>query len=163
MNKAELLKSLEQEGQNWLALLEQVGPARMEIPGVNGDWTMKDIVAHLTGWNRWHVSCMRAAARGEAGPPPPWPSDLQGDDEINAWIYDSHRNRSVEQVMDETHQSFQELRDVLESLPDDVRIAEKRHLVRLGDQDFAAGDFFDHFHDDHEADVRAWLARIAKG
>jgi hypothetical protein len=34
--------------------------------------------------------------------------------------------------------------------------------VWLNDQRFPAGEFFDHFRDDHEPDVRAWLARVEK-
>jgi len=50
----------------------------------------------------------------------------------------------------------------IEGLPDDVLIEPAWRLVRLGDERFPAGEFFDHFHDDHETDVRAWLARVEK-
>jgi hypothetical protein len=33
-------------------------------------------------------------------------------------------------------------------------------VVWVNDQRFPAGEFFDHFHDDHEPDVRAWLTRV---
>ncbi len=164
MNKSELLDWLQKKYQEWEALLDQIDPARMEQPGVNGDWSMKDIVAHLTGWNRWLVIRFQAA-RGEAKPPPPWPAQLQEDDEINAWIYESNRNRSLEEVLDETHQVHQQLLAVIDSLPDDVRIERVEpsyFLVWVGDERFPASDFFDHFHDDHESDVRAWLARVEK-
>jgi hypothetical protein len=36
------------------------------------------------------------------------------------------------------------------------------HIVQLGGQRFSASEFFDHFHDDHEPDMRAWLARVEK-
>ena len=69
MNKSELLNSLQEEYQQWQVFLDQIGPARMDRPGVNGDWSMKDIVAHLTGWNRWLVTRLQAAQRSE--PPAP--------------------------------------------------------------------------------------------
>jgi hypothetical protein len=34
------------------------------------------------------------------------------------------------------------------------------HLVWLGDNRFSVGEFFDYFHDDHEPDIRAWLAQV---
>ena len=101
-------------------------------------------------------------ARGEPAPPPPWPAHLQTDDEINAWIYAANHDRSVREVLDESHQVFQLLLAAIEGLPDDVRIDPAHYLVWLDDQRFPAGEFFDHFHDDHEPDVRAWLARIEK-
>ena len=167
MKKSELLKWLQKEYQQWEALLEQIGPERMEQPGVNGDWSMKDIVAHLTGWQPRLNTRLQAAGRGEPEPPPPWPAHLQTEDEINAWIYESNKGRSVREVLEEARQVFHQLLAVIEDLPDDVRIEtiqaapdREFYLLWLGDQRFPAGEFFDHFRDDHEPDVRAWLARV---
>jgi hypothetical protein len=168
MEKSELLNWLRGEYQQLEALLEQVGPARMDQPGVNGDWSMKDLVAHLAGWNRWLVARLGAARRGEPEPPPPWPAHLQSEDEINAWIHEANRGRSVTEVLDESHQIFQQLITVVEDLPEDVRIDQVHqggrayHLVWSGGQRFPVGEVFDHFHDDHEPDVRAWLARVER-
>ena len=162
MNKSELLNWLQEEYQRWEAFLDQIGEARMDQPGVAGDWSMKDIVAHLTGWNRWLVLRLEAAGRGEPEPPPLWPAHVQAEDEINAWIYESNRERSLREVMDEMQQVHQQLLTFIKGLPDDVRIEQDWRIVWLGDQRFPAGEFFDHFRDDHEPDVRAWLARIEK-
>jgi hypothetical protein len=162
MKKAELQEWLQGEYRQWEAFLDQIGPARMEQPGVNGQWSFKDLVAHLTGWQPRLIARIRAAQRGEPEPPPPWPAHLQSEDEINAWIYESNRGRSVYEVLDEARQSFQQLLATIEGLPDDVQIETEWRLVCLGDQRFPAGEFFDHFHDDHEPDVRAWLERGEK-
>jgi hypothetical protein len=162
MQKAELLDWLQGEYRQWEALLDQIGEVRLDQPGVNGRWSMKDIVAHLTGWNRNLVARFQAAQRGEPEPPPPWPADLESDDEINAWIYEANRERSAREVLDETHTVHQQLIAAIEGLSDEVRIERvepKFNLVWLGDERFLVGEFFDHFHDDHEPDVRAWLAR----
>jgi hypothetical protein len=165
MKKSELLDWLREEYRQWEAFLDQVGTARMEQPGVNGDWSMKDIVAHLTGWNRWLVLRLQAAGRSEPEPPPPWPAHIQTEDEINAWIYESNRGRSVREVIDETHQVHQQLLAVIEGLPGELQIEHIEpayYLVWVNDKRFPASEFFDHFHDDHEPDVRAWLAREEK-
>ena len=165
MKKSELLNWLQEEYQQWEAFLDQIGEARMDQGGVNGDWSMKDIVAHLTGWNRWLVARLHAAQRSEPEPPPLWPAHLQTEDEINAWIYESNRGCSVREVLDETHHVFQQLLAVIEGLPDEVRIERidpAYHLVWVDDKRFLAGEFFDHFRDDHEPDIRAWLAREEK-
>ncbi len=162
MNQSELLNWLQGEHQQWKDLLDQIGTERMDRPGVNGVWSIKDLVAHLTGWNRRLVDRLRAAQCGEPGPPPHWPANLQTEDEINAWIYESNQERSVSEVLDEEHQVFQQLIAVIEALPDHVLIEQEWHLVWLDDQRFPAGEFFDHFHDDHEPDVRVWLTRVEK-
>ncbi len=165
MKKSELLDRLQQAYQQWEEFIGQVSPTRMDQPGVNGDWSMKDMIAHLTGWNRWLVIRLQAALRGEPEIPY-WPAHLRAEDDINAWIYEANRNRSVDEVLDETRQIFQQLFAVVEGLPDQVRIERVEpayYLVWVGDKRFPAGEFFDHYRDEHEPDVRAWLKRGEKG
>jgi hypothetical protein len=166
MNKSELLNWLQEEYQQWEALLERIDPTQMDQVGVTSQWSFKDMIAHLTPDNRRLVANLQAIQRNEPEPPPPWPVHLQTDDEINAWIYETNRERSVRQILDESHQVFQQLFTVVNELPDDVKIDTVHqgehlyYLVRLGDQRIQPGEFFDHFHNDHEQDVRAWLTRI---
>ena len=162
MQKAELLNGLQAEYQQWAALLDEIGPARMDQPGVTGDWSIKDIVAHLTGWRRRTVARLQAAQRGEGVPPPTWPAHLQTDDEINAWIYESNRGHSVRKVLDDSDHVFQQLLAAIEGLPDEVLSDPARHLPWLEAQSIKPSDFFGHFHEEHEQDMRAWLARVEK-
>lgn len=166
MKKSELVQWFQAEYEQWNALLDQISMARMDQPGVNGDWSMKDMIAHLTGWNRKLVANLLARQRGESEPPPPWPAHLQTDDAINVWLYESNHERPLRDVLDESQQVFQQLLTVVEELPEDVHIdtvhqgGRTYYLVYLNDQRVQPGEFFDHFHDDHEPDVRAWLARV---
>src|SRR5262245_5735176 len=69
MNKPELLNGVREEYRQWEALLNQIGEARMDQPGAVADWSIKDIIAHLTGWRRRTVARLQAAQRGEGEPP----------------------------------------------------------------------------------------------
>jgi hypothetical protein len=166
IEKSELLVQLQEENQQWEALLEEIGLSHMEIPGVNGTWSIKDLVAHLTGWNHWLVMRMRAASQGEAQPLPPWPANLEKEDDINAWLFDTNRKRPLNDVLDESRQVFAQLLAVIASLPEHVlieKVEPRYYLVWISSQRFEAGEFFDHFIDDHEPDVRAWMERQARG
>ena len=166
MNKTELLQWLQEEYKAWQALMDEIGPARMEQPGVAAHWSVKDIVAHLNGWQPKLIGRLQAAHRGEPAPPLPWPTHLQTDDEINGWIYDANRERPLADVLAESEKLFQQLITVIDELPDDVRIEQVHHqesvynLIWIGEERFVVGEFFDHFHDDHEPDIRAWLAGL---
>ncbi|MEP7355651.1 MAG: maleylpyruvate isomerase N-terminal domain-containing protein [Anaerolineales bacterium] len=165
MNKSDLLTKLHAQNTEWEALLAEIGPARMDLPGVNGAWTMKDILAHLTGWNRKLAADLQAAQRGEAVPPPPWPAALQSEDDINAWIHAAYRAQPVGEVLAGMRQAHQQILAVIEALPDDARIEPVEpvfHVVWVGGTRFNPSEFFDHFRDDHEPEVRAWLARAEK-
>src|SRR5438046_1502432 len=76
MNKSQLLLGLREKNARWHALLDEIGLERMDELGVNGDWSMTDLVAHLTGWNWKLVADLHAAERGEPEPAPPWPAKI---------------------------------------------------------------------------------------
>lgn len=166
MKKATLLAWLQEEYRQWQALLDQIGAARMDQPGADGHWSLKDLVAHLTGWQQRLNRQIEAAHHNEPEPPPPWPAHLQSDEEINDWIYASNHERTVSEVLDESHQVCQQLSAVIAALPDDVRIetviagGKEYYVVWLGDKRFPPGEFFYHFRDDHEPAIRAWLERV---
>jgi hypothetical protein len=83
-------------------------------------------------------------------------------DEINAWIYKSNHERPVREVLDESHQVFQQMFAAIEGLPDEVLSDPARYLPWLEAQSIKPSDFFGHFHEEHEQDMRAWLARVEK-
>src|SRR5262249_11281979 len=152
MNKSELLNWLQQQNRQWEAFLDQIGEERMDQPGVAGDWSIKDIIAHLAVWQRGINARLQAAIRGEGEPPALWPAQLQTDDEVNAWIYAARHGSSVREILNESREVLQQLLAVVEELPDEVRIetvhssGREYYLVWLGDKRFQPGEFFDHFH-----------------
>ncbi len=158
-SKAQLLTDLHEEQANWEALLGDIGEEHMTQPGVAGEWSIKDIVAHLTGWRRRTVERFQAALRHKPSPPPPWPPHLQTDDEINAWIYAANRDRSLSDVLQESRTVFQQLVDTLSAFPEAELLDPKRFAWLEGEQ-WNGAAFFAHFHEEHETDMRAWLGHI---
>jgi hypothetical protein len=162
MDKSDVLTWLREQEQAWEQLLAAIEPTRMDDPGVCDDWSMKDVIAHLTGWNRWLVARLQAAAGGQPEPPPPWPAELEDEDDINAWIVGTFRERPLAEIIAEARRQNEQIYSLVGSLPDDVRVELVEpafHLVWLGDKRYLPGEFYHHFQDDHEADVRAWLAQ----
>ncbi len=162
MKKSELLNWFQEECQRWELLLVAIGQKRLTESGVNGQWAMRDIIAHLTGWQLKLVNQFVAAMNGELGPPPPWSKELQSEDDINAWIYETNRKKDLGQVLEDVRHVHEKMRNAINNLPDDIRIEtidSKFHVVYIKDQRFAVGEFFHHFYDDHQADVYAWLSK----
>lgn len=162
MNKAEMIAGLQGEYQGWQELLDQIGLEHMDQPGVTGHWSIKDIIAHLTGWRRRTVSRLQAAGHGDPEPSPPWPAHLQTDDEINTWIYEASHKQSVREVLDESQQVFEQLVAAIENLPDQAFTDVQRYIPWWEGSSLTSGAFFAHFHEEHEPDMRAWLAKMKK-
>lgn len=156
--KAQLLAELQGEQAAWEALLSSIGEERMTEPGVAGEWSMKDLIAHITGWRRRTVSRFQAALHHEPLPPSPWPSHLRTDDEINAWMVESNRDRPLSAVLQDDRAVFQQLVDTLSAFSEAELMDPHRFTWLEGDdRSWSGAAFFAHFHDEHEADIRAWL------
>lgn len=158
MRKQALLDALQAENQQWIALLSQIGEAHMAEPGVAGDWSVKDIVAHLTGWRKRTVARLQAAKQGDAEPPTPWPTHLHSDDEINAWIDAQNRHLSVQEVLADSAETFQQLVRAITELPESD-LTDPRRFTWTEGEALSAAALFGHFHEEHEPDIRAWLAQ----
>jgi hypothetical protein len=159
ISKTQLLAELNNENAYWLALLDDIGEANMTQPEVAGGWSIKDIVAHLTGWRRRTVRRVQAALNHEPDFTPPWPPELQEDDEINAWIYESNRDRPLADVLSDSREVFQQLMDAIDAFPDDEH-QDPQRMKWLEGEPLSGKLFFSHFHEEHEPDMRAWLVKV---
>src|SRR6266487_1967756 len=107
--KSDLLAQIKRERVLWEQLVAEVGEERMLEPGATGEWTFKDVVAHLNGWRSKTLARLDAARDGNAPAAPPWPAQLDEDDDvdqINDWIYQANRERPLQEVLGEYSQSF---------------------------------------------------------
>ncbi|MCC7022595.1 MAG: ClbS/DfsB family four-helix bundle protein [Thermomicrobiales bacterium] len=159
--KGEVLAAIDRERQAWEDLLAEIGEARMLEPGPMGDWSFKDLTAHLTGWRARWLQRLEAAANGQPEPPPVWPANRTTDDEINAWIHEINEDRLLGEVIGESRESFARLAEIVQMLPDEALNDPGRFPWLEGQALGPAlvnGGYFGHFHEEHEPDVRRWLA-----
>jgi hypothetical protein len=159
--KAQLQSDLRDEQAHWEALLQDIGEDHMTQQGVAGEWSIKDIVAHLTAWRRRTVGRFQAALHHEPTPPPFWPAHLQTDDEINAWIYAANRYRPLAEVLRESRDVFDQLADTFDAFPE-AELLDPTRFLWLEGEPLTAAALFGHFHEEHEPDMRAWLDRVRR-
>ena len=159
LSKTQLLTELRNEQAAWEALLDEIGGAHMTQPEVAGGWSIKDIVAHLTGWRRRSVRRFQALLDHEPDFSPPWPPELREDDEINAWIYEANRDRPLADVLSESRDVFQQLIETLDAFSGE-ELQGLRRILGLEEEQVSGSLFFAHFHEEHEPDMRAWLEKV---
>ena len=149
---------IKDEQEAWREVVAQVGDDRMEEPGPMGQWSFRDLAWHLLAWRERTLARLQAAAAGEAPPPDPWPDDLEDDDAVNDWMQAQGEGRPTAQVLAAIDDSFDRLANALGAFPDD-QLASPRGLPGFEEMGAASeGDWVSHWHEEHEADVRRWLA-----
>ena len=145
------------EREIWRAIVADVGEERMEEPGPMGDWTFRDLASHLLGWREHFIARLEAAGAGLPEPPTPWPSDLDSDDDVNAWIRARDLDRPLRDVLDDVDRSYERVGRAIASLPVDL-VVRSDAFSWMGGEALAESDLFSHLHHEHEASIRAWLA-----
>lgn len=158
--KTELLAAIRQSRDEWEALLARVPEARLTEPGLAGDWSVRDIVAHVTAWEEAATLRLRAAARGETPSHPIYFNQEQSIDARNAAIAARHRDQPPAEVLAASRQGHAQLLAALKALPDDKLIDRDAWTADEPLWRFIACDTYEHYAE-HAATIRAWLDRQA--
>ncbi len=96
--KEHILAALNSQFQRWDALLTHLDEEQLAATQDDGDWSIKDVVAHLWAWRQRSIARLEAAVYDHEPEFPAWLPDLDPDaagspDRINAWIYETYRER----------------------------------------------------------------------
>lgn len=158
--RADVATRIEAERAWWGALVNEIGEEHMNEPGPMGEWTFRDLVVHLLGWRDRTIARLEAAAEGRDAPLAPWPAELDDDDAINEWIQEHGRERTVRDVLDEADRSYGRLANAIAGLQPE-QLTRPDAFPWLEGEALADRKLFGHIHDEHEPDIRAWLARDA--
>src|SRR5215212_8045204 len=113
ITKAGLLRELRAARAEWDALIAEVSPACMTQPGAAGDWSVKDIIAHLTSYDRWFVHASEAHFRGEM--PPLDGTEGMDFEQRNQFRHKQTRDQSLADIQAESQQVFDRLLEVVEA------------------------------------------------
>jgi hypothetical protein len=156
--KQQLLEQVQQEREQWEGLLAEIGLERLEIPGVTGDWTMKDTINHMTTWWRREVALLASVQRGERPPEHPPQSQVPI---INEWIHRTNRDRPLAHVLRDAEDVWQQFAEKLKQLPDEILFDSQRFDWMQGSAlgPGILGNFAGHFHEEHEPLIRDWLKK----
>lgn len=156
MSAARLAAILRDERARWQAVLAEVGRDRMDVPGVEGTWSVKQIVAHLTWYEGVVVEGAHTILHGQPFVRTGWRALSM--DERNALIAEESRGRPVQDVLAESERVFGQLVAVVAACPDEIL----NNPRRLGLPDdvvpwtLVANNSYSHYRE-HAQAIQAWL------
>lgn len=118
MDKLRLLDLIRMEHAFLRRALAGLAPNELALPGVVGEWSVKDILAHITTWEQRFLKALVVVERGEV---PNWPEagytwdDL---DALNERDFRANQDRPLAEVWADFEHSFAELVDKTASMSD---------------------------------------------
>ena len=151
----QLVKTIQNAWTTWVALIGQVDQEQLFSPGVAGDWSLKDIIAHITWFEKEMVGLITAHALVS--------SELWNlpTDERNAAIYEEVRIQPLEQVLEESATVHQQMLEVLPSLSEEDLTDPSGFPNMPPDWQpgmLIAQNTYEHY-EDHIRDVKMWLEK----
>ncbi len=104
-DKAELLANIQAGYDQLETLLASLNEEQMTTPGVNGSWSVKDNIAHLSVWQSYQAARQEGIVSGTE-PPDPAPG-LETEDEENEYFYQQYKDRPLAEVLADFRASYQ--------------------------------------------------------
>ena len=155
-NKTALLQLVNQERQALEAILNRASQAQMTQSGVENGWSIKDILAHITAWEKLMCRWLEEAMHGLTPDRPQTDDDI---DRINARLYQANRNKPLAEVLAGFHASYRRALEVIHSVPEEALFDPHRYAWRGGSPlwHMVGGNTFWHYRD-HSKTIQAWLA-----
>ncbi len=115
-SKTDLLTAINQERGALEAILKTLTPKQMIEPGVVGEWSVKDVLAHLVEWEQMVLGWYRAGLRGDIPEMPAPGYKWNQTPQLNQMIYEKHHDKPLGKVMEEFHASHREILGVIQEL-----------------------------------------------
>jgi nicotinamidase-related amidase len=126
-NKQELLDEAQREYE---ALIKQVaGFTAKELvrPGVIGEWSIKDVLAHLLEWQRMCMGWYEAGLRGEKPSLPAKGYNWSQLPALNQDIYERYKDAKLDTIKSQLEASHKHMLDVAGSLSEEELFTAGRH------------------------------------
>lgn len=116
--KAQFLAQLKADRADFEMALRDLYDEQMTAPGVEGNWSVKDVLAHITFWEVQALSWLQAGLSGRA-PGPGLETTPDETNRLNLQNYHENKDRPLYDVIDEFHATFLRILALVEALPDD--------------------------------------------
>jgi hypothetical protein len=122
-NKIQIITMLSEEFNRWEKLLAGLSEEQITAPNIIASMSIKDIVAHLTTWQKINVARLEAAQHNMGPEYPSWHPEFDPETKeelakINAEIYESHHERSWSDIHQEWQERFLRFLELAEAIPE---------------------------------------------
>lgn len=157
--KTELLAAIFSGYNAFEKFLSPLTQEQLLTPGVNGAWSIKDNIAHITAWHQRTLSFLQAAVH--KGPPDQLPEviDEAGIDQANEQFYQANKERSLPEVLQAFRTSYIEIVGAVQALSEPELFDPGRFAWMKGAPlwHIVGGNTFEHYLE-HTEIIETWLS-----
>lgn len=120
INKTQLLSESLKEFEALEKLLADLSPEQMTRPGALGEWSVKDVLAHLYEWQQMFFRWYEAGLRDEQPAVPAEGYKWSQMPALNQHIYETYCDQPLDEVIELFRSSHRKTMELVESLSNEV-------------------------------------------
>jgi hypothetical protein len=145
--KEALLSDIQTQRRQLEKNLHALTPAEKVAPGVVGEWSVKDLLAHLVAWEQLLLSWDAAGRASRIPAITPVGLSRAAIAVLNQQIYAQNYARTLEAVQEEFHSSYEQVWAVLQTIPEEEMFTAGRFAWtgQLTLADYIAGNTCSHY------------------
>ena len=147
MKRNQLLERLDSAWTDFESSYAGLAPAQLLIPRVTGEWSVRDIIAHVTWWEQEALKTLPVIRSG--GRNPRYSVTYGGIDAFNAMMTVQRSGLTLAEVLEEHDRVHTALIGYVTAAPEELYVRESRFRRRL------RFDTYEHY-PVHARAIRAW-------
>jgi hypothetical protein len=151
LDKQKLLGQIDGAWRSFQASYEGLSLAQMQAPGAAGDWSVKDVLAHVTTWEEEALKNLPLILDGKRTPR--YKDEYGGIDPFNDLMTECKRELSLDQVLQQLETTHRRLLEYVATAPEEQFVTETRFRRRI------RWDTYSHY-PHHEKAIREWRSRM---
>ena len=118
--KVQLLEDARRERAALEKLLEKLTPAEMVHSAGPGEWSAKDVLAHLIEWEQMVLGWIETGLSGKTPAMPAEGYKWNQLPALNQQIYEKHRDRPLAEILEQFQRSFQQSMTAIEGFSEEI-------------------------------------------
>lgn len=164
--RGHILAALREQFEHWEELLASLREEQITKPSFDYDWSIKDVIAHLWGWQQIPIARMEGGVLDHEPEFPAWVAELGKDwednaDQTNAWIYKTYHEQPWSKVHQDWKKGFLRLLELGNQIPERYLLDGSRYSWLKGySLAFILVASYDH-HQEHLEKLPVWLSQHA--
>ena len=118
--KSQILTESRKEYEALERFLSSLSPEEMLEPGMLGEWSVKDVLAHLYEWEQMVLGWLAAGQSGETPHVPAEGYKWSQLPALNDEIREKHSARSLDEMMKMYHESYKQIMETIDNLSEET-------------------------------------------
>jgi hypothetical protein len=162
--KEHILTALREQFDRWEELLASLSDEQITTPRFDLDWPIKDVMAHLWGWQQISIARMEGGLHDREPEFPKWVMELQGvweedANQTNARIYEINHEKPWTEVHQNWRDGFQKFLELGDKISErDLLDGDKYPWLKEHSLAFILVASYDH-HQEHFEKMTDWLRK----